>query len=705
MFYSVFVLGKKGPLARVWLAAHWDKKITKAQILETNIVESVDSILQPRVKLSLRTSSHLLLGIVRIYARKTLYLLQDCQDAAFKIKSAFRPGAVDLPDGKTEAAISAITLPEMLDFVNDFDLLAEPPVQIEPLQTNTNIRSITLVEDIASMPVDVPLFGEGKEWNEFSSIQVASTSKISETSTQEISQKQTSHPLDIFDRPTVDDGFGGPVGLTDVDDMFALPVPPEAQQQMQAEADAAEEREKGEEPERPLSRLSDRSDRSSMSYGAPPSIAPSGPSSPGSPPPMMNQDQEMQDIPPIIDENPVPNEDKQGIDDLQGPEDLEAIRAEQNIFRRPETQQESMVLEPLEGSGFERKRKRRKKLGIIIDEVKTLSGEEMKSQLSDTSDIVTTLDIAPPTKKLMHWKRTGGSEKLFALSEKPIPSKVLLVYYTRHLVTTRISVEEELPEDMIPEHMEEPQPQEEIREMHEQIQQNQPEEIYEPILPPISPLKEIQPPKTPRTPRREPPEHKSPVKKKRKTADERETEKKERRSKAVSHEPPPEKLPNNISDHINDTGLSELREGSIQSPDRAMSAPSISLARSSNFSIPQHDFDEDEPFDQYEQPMSVGPPEEMMPDETAEQYEERMRNKRTNVLLRLMSKQLEDGDVTFGRLVSHNRRKQVAQKFFSLLVLKKQQAVELTQDISVPYGEILITKGYRYDEALAACAM
>ncbi len=67
---------------------------------------------------------------MRIYARKTLYLLQDCQDAAFKIKSAFRPGAVDLPDGKTEAAISAITLPEMLDFINDFDLIAEPPMYV-----------------------------------------------------------------------------------------------------------------------------------------------------------------------------------------------------------------------------------------------------------------------------------------------------------------------------------------------------------------------------------------------------------------------------------------------------------------------------------------------------------------------------------------------------------------------------------------------
>lgn len=57
MFYSVFVLGKKGPLARVWLAAHWDKKITKAQILETNIVESVDSILQPKVRICFDLSS------------------------------------------------------------------------------------------------------------------------------------------------------------------------------------------------------------------------------------------------------------------------------------------------------------------------------------------------------------------------------------------------------------------------------------------------------------------------------------------------------------------------------------------------------------------------------------------------------------------------------------------------------------------------
>lgn len=49
----------------------------------------------------------------------------------------------------------------------------------------------------------------------------------------------------------------------------------------------------------------------------------------------------------------------------------------------------------------------------------------MKAQLSDTSDIITTLDLAPPTKRLMHWKETGGVEKLFALPGSSIPARVL----------------------------------------------------------------------------------------------------------------------------------------------------------------------------------------------------------------------------------------------------------------------------------------
>ena len=46
MFYAHFVLAKKGPMARIWLAAHWDKKLTKAHVYETNIEKSVEGILQ-----------------------------------------------------------------------------------------------------------------------------------------------------------------------------------------------------------------------------------------------------------------------------------------------------------------------------------------------------------------------------------------------------------------------------------------------------------------------------------------------------------------------------------------------------------------------------------------------------------------------------------------------------------------------------------
>lgn len=51
MFYAQFVLSKKGPLAKIWLAAHWEKKLSKAQIYETNVQDAVDEILKPKVRI------------------------------------------------------------------------------------------------------------------------------------------------------------------------------------------------------------------------------------------------------------------------------------------------------------------------------------------------------------------------------------------------------------------------------------------------------------------------------------------------------------------------------------------------------------------------------------------------------------------------------------------------------------------------------
>ena len=78
MFYTHYLLAKKGPLAKVWLAAHWEKKLTKTHIFETDLKVSVEAIVHPKVKLALRTSGHLLLGVVKIYNRKLNYLMGDC---------------------------------------------------------------------------------------------------------------------------------------------------------------------------------------------------------------------------------------------------------------------------------------------------------------------------------------------------------------------------------------------------------------------------------------------------------------------------------------------------------------------------------------------------------------------------------------------------------------------------------------------------
>ena len=67
--------------------------------------------------------------------------------------------------------------------------------------------------------------------------------------------------------------------------------------------------------------------------------------------------------------------------------------------------------------------KRKRKL--VIDDAKEIDSGSMKTQLSDTTDIVGVLELAPPTRRLMHLKETGGIEKLFSLSATSIYSKTL----------------------------------------------------------------------------------------------------------------------------------------------------------------------------------------------------------------------------------------------------------------------------------------
>lgn len=87
MFYSESLLSKTGPLARVWLSANLERKLSKTHILQSDIKSSVGAIVdQGQAPMALRLSGQLLLGVVRIYKRQAGYLLDDCNDALVKIK-------------------------------------------------------------------------------------------------------------------------------------------------------------------------------------------------------------------------------------------------------------------------------------------------------------------------------------------------------------------------------------------------------------------------------------------------------------------------------------------------------------------------------------------------------------------------------------------------------------------------------------------
>lgn len=49
MFFAQLFTAKKGPLAKIWLAAHWDRKLTKAHVFECNLESTVIDIISPQV--------------------------------------------------------------------------------------------------------------------------------------------------------------------------------------------------------------------------------------------------------------------------------------------------------------------------------------------------------------------------------------------------------------------------------------------------------------------------------------------------------------------------------------------------------------------------------------------------------------------------------------------------------------------------------
>jgi cohesin complex subunit SCC1 len=192
MFYSEQLLRKDGPLAYVWLAANMERKLSRSQFLKTDITDSVEAIVDSSgAPLALRLSGQLLLGVVRIYNRKTVYLMEDCNEALLKLKMAFRVGGIrnNVDIERHGAAGVTVARPQTLTLQNrvtelDLLLMPEPYLDLGPgfpmlhkpglepsSQNVSSLREITLPEleetvDIgrgAGRALDLEAMGEGEE--------------------------------------------------------------------------------------------------------------------------------------------------------------------------------------------------------------------------------------------------------------------------------------------------------------------------------------------------------------------------------------------------------------------------------------------------------------------------------------------------------------------------------------------------------------
>lgn len=98
-------------------------------------------------------------------------------------------------------------------------------------------------------------------------------------------------------------------------------------------------------------------------------------------------------------------------------------------------------------------------------------------------------------------------------------------------------------------------------------------------------------------------------------------------------------------------------------------------------------------------PSSQIDEEQKMNSETEEQFENRRWTKRTNQLLHTLKREFKQKDtVNFNKLVQKNSRKQAAYKFYSCLLLSKDNTLAMTQDDL--FGNIMVRPGNHF---AAAC--
>lgn len=372
MFYTNVLLDKHGILAKIWIAAHWHQKLTKSNIFECNLEMAIQSILSAKTVMPLRISGHLLVGVVRVYNRKTKYLLADCSESLLKMKLSFRPEMLDLSDSNREAQYKSITRQEeFYDFNQPLPDLNNIEAVDHFTLNQSRVEDITMKEDYNQQVVHESIGNLDPLREEFineSGFEVSTNSVLAESNfvgLNESSENLFNHDL-FGDEDTAAQVFAhstlfAEYNILDMDasNEVTLPASPLAQEQyLESELLAA---------------------------------ANSG-----------NTDPEMP---------------------MENPAEGNSSSLQSEI---------SFVLEPLDATEIEKRTRTRKKRNLMVDDIKQISSTLFRQQLEDTFDTLTTLDIAPPTRCMMEWKKTGGVKWLLSEPTQPVIHSDLYMLFTQN---------------------------------------------------------------------------------------------------------------------------------------------------------------------------------------------------------------------------------------------------------------------------------
>ena len=619
--------------------------------------------------------------------------------------------------------MNAITLPDVFhDFDSEMPELDDMDIQQQFVMNQSRVEEITMREDYGNITLshDDDGFGDSLELEAPEMLRDAShmnhqydtelsldtdTSKARDQSRAmslqpDISAPSTSGSKMTLDAPIGDDGFGGvglvndfiSGGLFEEGSLFGQTLEP-VPSPLPAPS--------------PLHNPSPQPDE----YSNPPSPMQSDA---GSRPPTPLEGAPLEIPAPQLDETPVPEETPKRLSPAPPTIVQTPVVEQHDQTTLLQNEVESFALAPVEASVLKGERRKRKRK-LIVDDIKAITGEGMKVQLSDSSDIVTTLDIAPPTKRLMHWKETGGVDELFNLPSRKFGALSINNNY-KACLKMKSTVDESIQVDRAGEAIQldhigidrdfeavkkrapkrkridsesaYAKRQQELLRQQEEFRQEQ-EQIRQDNVPVPEPeITSDEVPSLNATPQLPPVPDQSAL-----------------FGTSMEFPEPPVAEVSAVQQVSMDA---EHWQKEVQSEDVDLPLPepmSPDRDEGSDYGapdLPEDDFDEEAVAEASEEVVDEEDDEgaEMLEDETIEQYEDRVLNKRAAQMHSLLSKKFkEEKTIQFDSLIRKNNKKQVSQKFYSILVLQKVMAVDAQQRNDC-FGPISLTKGRQFDSAI-----